>query len=369
MSIEKVLSVIAAVIVVTVPIIITGINLLKLKRKKKSFRFELFAFTLGIVMVVFSYMLLEPVYYQEALSAANGPMLHEAFNRSHLLSPVVLWGLGLFSYFVLKYRKKPLSPIAEAMLLSGVYTGIVISLLAIVQLSAGYRADYVYRFIISFINLFFLNYLILAVNLLLGITRNKAEEQKEREYGNPLLRRCSSWLQRGGNLYLGAVILLVPLLLILILILLLFGQVPDSTIRAFTQTSDWLLSTKPSPPALESGGHYLCTVSLRGHKKLVKPLRYGIRNGNKIIVNRQLCIANAFEQLIMEKSPRFHRAVRSFYDTCGYPVSRLIQKAWAADLVYLIMKPLEWLFLLVLYTFDDKPEDRIARQYLPCIRR
>jgi hypothetical protein len=28
------------------------------------------------------------------------------------------------------------------------------------------------------------------------------------------------------------------------------------------------------------------------------------------------------------------------------------------------MKPLEWTFLLILYSFDRKPENRIARQYL-----
>lgn len=38
---------------------------------------------------------------------------------------------------------------------------------------------------------------------------------------------------------------------------------------------------------------------------------------------------------------------------------------WAADVVYLCMKPLEWIFLLVLYLFDEKPEDRICSQYLP----
>lgn len=37
----------------------------------------------------------------------------------------------------------------------------------------------------------------------------------------------------------------------------------------------------------------------------------------------------------------------------------------AADLVWLLMKPLEWLFLLVLYLFDATPENRIAVQYMP----
>ena len=34
-------------------------------------------------------------------------------------------------------------------------------------------------------------------------------------------------------------------------------------------------------------------------------------------------------------------------------------------MVYLLMKPLEWIFVFVLYLFDEKPEDRIGRQYLP----
>ena len=34
-----------------------------------------------------------------------------------------------------------------------------------------------------------------------------------------------------------------------------------------------------------------------------------------------------------------------------------------ADLVYIVMKPLEWFFLICLYTFDIKPENRIAMQY------
>ena len=53
------------------------------------------------------------------------------------------------------------------------------------------------------------------------------------------------------------------------------------------------------------------------------------------------------------------------YDTYGYPVSKHIKSAWSADITYLIMKPLEWLFLVVLYLFDEKPENRICRQYLP----
>ena len=100
-----------------------------------------------------------------------------------------------------------------------------------------------------------------------------------------------------------------------------------------------------------------------GHEKVVKPIRLGRRHGHEVIVNRQLCIANAFEQVLEERTPGFHRALRHFYDTYGFPVARLIHSKYTADLVYFIMKPLEWIFLCVLYLTDAHPENRIAVQY------
>ena len=90
----------------------------------------------------------------------------------------------------------------------------------------------------------------------------------------------------------------------------------------------------------------------------------GIRHGEKIVVNRQLCIANAFENLIEEKTPKFHYFVRYIYDKYGFPLAKHIHKAWQADITYILMKPLEWIFLFVLYMFDKKPENRIATQYI-----
>ena len=155
----------------------------------------------------------------------------------------------------------------------------------------------------------------------------------------------------------------LPLLGILIAVLTLFGQAPDSIIQAWTQTSDWTFSQQVAPQNIHVDMHYLCTVSAGGHRKLVKPLRVGQRHGHRVLVNRQLCIANAFEQLLQERVPRFHRAVRGFYDRFGYPIARHIRSPYVADAVWLLMKPLEWCFLAVLYLFDTKPENRIAVQY------
>ena len=57
--------------------------------------------------------------------------------------------------------------------------------------------------------------------------------------------------------------------------------------------------------------------------------------------------------------------VRGVYDRYGYPLSRHINSAWSADVVYLLMKPLERAFVLILYLLEERPEDRICRQYLP----
>lgn len=58
-----------------------------------------------------------------------------------------------------------------------------------------------------------------------------------------------------------------------------------------------------------------------------------------------------------------HRFIRYIYDKYGYPLSKHINTALSVDLVYILMKPLEWFFLLILYTLDKNPENRINMQY------
>lgn len=156
------------------------------------------------------------------------------------------------------------------------------------------------------------------------------------------------------------------LIAILEIIFVITGEGLDAPIKAFTDTADWTFSKQTPPPPSEYDGHYLCTIAAGGHKKVVKPLRLGTRRGETIVVNRQLCVANAFEEYIHDKFPVFHRHIRSFYDNYGYPVSKHINSPIKADIVYFLMKPLEWVFLLFLYTVDLHPEQRISRQYKYC---
>lgn len=197
--------------------------------------------------------------------------------------------------------------------------------------------------------------------------RQMAEEDDSRmaqyQERKGIFSACNHFLSKAERWPLAAFVLMWPLLGILIGFLVLFGQRPDAVIKAFTETSDWNLSQRVAPQNIYYDEHYLCTVAAGGHKGIVKPKRLGVRHGHQVIVNRQLCVANAFEQVLEERTPGFHRAVRHFYDTYGFPVARMIQSKYTADLIYFLMKPLEWIFLIVLYLTDVNPESRIAIQY------
>ena len=198
---------------------------------------------------------------------------------------------------------------------------------------------------------------------------NSSVEHDEALYGkNKFFQTLNRWLSRTSRWPLGAFILLLPLLGIIFLILTLFGQQPDIVVKAWTETADYTFSQRIPPPNLTQDGHYLCTVAARGHEGLVRPLRLGERNGHLVVVNRQLEIANAFELVLEERTPRLHRAIRNFYDRHGLPIAKKIRTKCSADFVYIIMKPLEWFFLIVLYLTDVKPENRIHVQYLPGYR-
>ena len=54
-----------------------------------------------------------------------------------------------------------------------------------------------------------------------------------------------------------------PMLGIIICILILFGQRPDSAIRAWTETSDWNLSQRIASQNIFYDEHYLCTVAAK----------------------------------------------------------------------------------------------------------
>lgn len=327
---------IAAVLLLPGPIF-TILNVRNLiLRREQTGKFEVLAFTVGILYTLLLYGIWSPRAWDEGIWIYfDQASLHEPISREHVLTVIAFWIVGLLCYGYLKSKREKAAPLAAVLSMAGVYLGIAINVLIVVQLYGSAAAESPFEnFIFPDVLLMMLvplNYILLAVDLLVRTVRSQsrkvrenqrteeAEEMETRQpYKSRILNDCNRMLSESENWALYSLLLALPLLCLIVTVLLLFGQKPDSMIRAFTETSDWTLSVKISPPPVTADAHYLCTVALQGHEELVRPTRMGLRRGEKIVVNRQLCVANAFEQLLEERTPRFHRALRNFYDTYGY---------------------------------------------------
>lgn len=341
------------------PLAITTMNLCSLFAKNPFWEgwADLATFTLGPLFLWILWGINDAPDWEQPImiDASMWSNLHTPLASWHLPTILALaaWAIGGFALLRF-FEKKPLPPLPAAACIAGIEVGIVLSCVFLVQLFPHF--DF-------YMSLFPINYLLCVPRALRRTIQKQLARMEQAQPKNQAALLCQRILSHSLGWMLAGFLLALPLLAVLLCVLVLFGQAPDAVIRAFTETSDWALSQKISPPPVEYDGHYLCTVAVGGHPGLVRPLRYGWRRGRRIVVNRQLCVANAFEQLLMERTPRFHRAVRRFYDTHGYPLAQKLATPLRADIAYLVMKPLEWLFLLFLYTFDPKPEDRIALQY------
>ena len=327
---------------------------------RKSKHFEYLTLTLGSIysIIILPFTNIVFVDWQEALANRQ---LHTPIWSQGAITILSCAAVGIAGYLFLSavsLRKVP--PLLPVLAIGAMYIGIFQCILWIIQV---FQND-----LISFyLCLFPFNLILIGIHTI----RRKVEEWKNDEskeikkFHNPYLERINQKVVDSTNWPGLAFLFMWPLLGALVCFLLLFGQRPDNIIRAWTETSNWNLSTKISPQNIYYDEHYLCTVAAGGHPKIVKPIRKGMRHGHEVIVNRQLCIANAFEQVMEEYTPVFHRHIRKFYDKYGFPVARAIRSPYIADVVYILMKPLEVMFLLVLYTVDVNPENRIAVQYLP----
>lgn len=285
--------------------------------------------------------------------------LHQPFNPEFKVGAIVIvimFFAGMTILYLTDVNKTP--PLITSVAISTLYIGSVYSVIWTIHIMS--------------VNLLDVMLLLLPVNTVLIslrlIIRKTGEympnpRRMSKIEGSPFLSKMQEIKMKSAYIPIFGLILVIPVIGIMVVVLVLFGQAPDAAIKAFTETSDFLLSTKVSPQNLYQDEHYLCTVAAGGDRKLVKPIRRGLRHGHEVIVNRQLQVANAFEEELMIHTPKLHRKVRDFYDTYGFPVAKAIKKNWIADLVYFLMKPLEYLFAIVLYAVEVHPEDRIAMQY------
>lgn len=291
------------------------------------------------------------------------------FSPEHRIGIYFLIITYTIAYVVSIFRKEILTPVLELLLNMFLVLGLILNIAFCFHFTTEEEGPLLWIFgNIPIILMLLIKLAQNQIKLKLYIEKNGIEP-------NGVISKYSLIIMNLSPIYKFPIllVLLVPLLILLSLFLLLFGQKPDSIIKAFTDTYkhgfsqlDYMCDN------VECGGHFLCSVGANGHKEVVKPIRYGERNGAKIICTRQLLISNAFEELIQEKFPKAHRLIRNNYNKVGDVVRKyyaIFNIKLVSDFVYLAMKPLEWAFLLALYILDKKPENRIAIQYLNKIDR
>lgn len=349
---------ILAYTIILIPFLLTGLNIYAFvafltKKKDKTF-FKILEVTSIFIGLFYLYLY---VNVNNVLFVAWDTQLfnqqkHSMIAPDYFLTVFVLCVVAFFGYVYLRLvpaQKQP--PLCSALGISSVYLGIGTCILWSVQTFGNFACI-----------LLSANYILVFVKTIC-ITVYQKNLLIQEQSVSIKYKKLARILDNALHLPWVALVLLIPLLGILVAVLFLFGQEPSSIIKAWTETSEWNLSQHTAPRNIQYDEHYLCTVAAGGHPKVVKPLRGGMRHGHQVVVNRQLCVANAFEQVLEKKLPGFHRLVRTVYDRVGYPISRHIHSQYWADAIYFLMKPLEWLFLLVLYAVDVHPENRIAVQY------
>ena len=349
------------------PVVLTIYNILYLilphsgeRMQKRSQRMELLTIVFGGACFYLAAKLSEIRWDENWWEQLYNSALHAPVATWTYPTLITVGVIGLVGYLILYIaRLRSLPPLWTVLGLGGLYLGAGLCLVLLIQLC---KHDWV-------LCLYLANLLLVAGKVI----KELLLQYKECPLDGQKLGWLREFLHKGQSLPLLGLLMAIPLLGIALGILTLFGQSPDSIIQAWTQTSDWTFSQQVAPPNLPMDMHYLCTVAARGHQPLVKPLRMGRRHGHWVLVNRQLAVANAFEELIQERTPRLHKVIRGAYDRYGYPIANHIHSPWAADVVWLVMKPAEWFFLGVLYLCDCKPENRIAVQYphkeLPSTKR
>lgn len=282
------------------------------------------------------------------------------FSPEHRTGIYILIALSIAAYFYSTFRKKLAAPIPELLVNVFLIVGLILNVIICIHIKESIAWTFGnIPIILLFIIALNRNKQLLYQSLLTGM----------KPAGNSISKIAIQVLKADIWVRFPVMALLaLPVLLLLSLVLFLFGQTPDTMIRAFTDTYKHGLSQLDYMcDNVQCGGHFLCSVAANGHKGLVQPSRYGERNGNKIICNRQLLIANAFEEWMEVHIPALHRLIRGQYNKVGNFIHRyyfIFNNKLVADIIYLLTKPLEWLFLLFLYTFDRQPENRISQQYL-----
>ena len=270
-----------------------------------------FVFLFNIVLRI-TVIVLFPVLYLLVIDGSANTCCGDTatFSPEHKLTVYILFGFSVITYFISAYKKKILPPVPEILLNIGLIIGLILSVLIHIQIFKEWA---------WFASVFTVP---ISVLYILAIRRNHKlmlEYIEKTEITPTSQSEIFAWtILTSKNKFLYLILLCMPVLFLIASALILFGQKPDSMIRAFTDTYKHTFSQLDYEcENVSCGGHFLCSVAANGHRNIVKPQRYGERLGKPIICNRQLLIANAFEDLIYQRTPGLHRIIRHNYNKIG----------------------------------------------------
>jgi hypothetical protein len=102
---------------------------------------------------------------------------------------------------------------------------------------------------------------------------------------------------------------------------------------------------------------FIVTSALGGHEGLVGPFSLISRDGVVRIANQQLLTFWEFEAIWRDRSPNTHRTFRRIYNRVGPFVTHRIKTAFAADVVYLLIKPFEAFATLIVAASRKSPRN------------
>lgn len=286
----------------------------------------------------------------------------EVVDPKYLFVIQTLYSLSIFAYIISKFYKQKIGPITIAILPLFLLQGIIFNIIMIIHVS-----PILIGLIVPLLGIFVFP----AFSFISSIILFSFELHKLLQNNKNLIRESSSnkkiinWLIRaffGENRLFYQIIFFPFFITILQFVFIVFTQKPDSALLAITESSSGVFSTGGCDNC--TSPEYVCTIAAHGNEKLVKPTHLGSRDGTIIKVNRQLQICNAFEQFLQEKSPKIQKFLRARYDSMQISIEKWKNVTLVANILYVLIKPMEWFFLFILYTMDPKPENRIIKQYL-----
>jgi hypothetical protein len=108
---------------------------------------------------------------------------------------------------------------------------------------------------------------------------------------------------------------------------------------------------------------YIATAAAKGHPEFVKSKSVSISSGNTIRVNAQVKHFKGAELALMALFPGGHKISRRIYDQFGSLLAYIVIHPILADIVYIILKPIEWGIMAILRVLISDVDEVVKKFY------